>query len=171
MTNYRPVAAQPTRINRISRTNWQCQPTEPGETSQISTDPSSLAAATCEPSSLVARATTAEGVHSTELLLKICSRSIRWKRSERRRMDSQNQNSGIQQSAASWSRTCEAAVQHIIIKQTNRCSGGGIGLQREEKQATFKVTRARQWERSWNQQGQTAAKFRNTDGFDFEGRV
>lgn len=55
-------------------TSWQCHPMEPGETSQISTDPSSFAAATFDPSALVARATTAEGFQSMELFR--CMRSF-----------------------------------------------------------------------------------------------
>lgn len=47
----------------------QCQPTEPGETSQISSEPFSRAAATWEASRLVARATTGEGFHSTWVFL------------------------------------------------------------------------------------------------------
>nr|GMD93870.1 hypothetical protein Iba_chr14fCG11670 [Ipomoea batatas] len=41
-----------------------CQPTEPGETSHISREPSSRAAATWKLSALVARATTGDGRHS-----------------------------------------------------------------------------------------------------------
>lgn len=60
----------------MKHTSWQCHPMEPGETSQISKDPSSRAAATRDPSALVARATTAEGFHSTDLLRWIRSFSI-----------------------------------------------------------------------------------------------
>lgn len=47
-------------------TSWQCQPTEPGETSQISSEPSSRATATFEPSGQVARAATGDGLQSAE---------------------------------------------------------------------------------------------------------
>ena len=57
------------RGERFEGTSWQCQPTEPGETSQISREPSSRAAATWESSALVARATTGDGFQSIELFL------------------------------------------------------------------------------------------------------
>jgi len=44
--------------------SWWCHPTEPGETSQSSREPSSRAAATLEAHGEVARATTGEGVHA-----------------------------------------------------------------------------------------------------------
>jgi hypothetical protein len=47
------------------RTSWWCQPTEPGETSQSSSEPSSRAAATWEAQGEVASATTGEGDHLT----------------------------------------------------------------------------------------------------------
>ena len=47
------------------RTSWWCQPTEPGETSQSSSEPSLRAAATWEAQGEVASATTGEGDHST----------------------------------------------------------------------------------------------------------
>jgi len=50
-----------------ARTSWQCQEEAPGETSQSSREPSSRAAATWEPSALVARATTGDGFQSMEL--------------------------------------------------------------------------------------------------------
>lgn len=47
-------------------TIWQCQPTEPGETSQISSEQSSRATATFAPSGLVERAATGDGLQLAE---------------------------------------------------------------------------------------------------------
>jgi hypothetical protein len=72
-TPIRSLKSQPEEDNRGpaggggrgKRTSWWCQPTEPGETSQSSREPSSRAAATGEEKGEVASATTGEGDHET----------------------------------------------------------------------------------------------------------
>lgn len=58
------------------RTSWLCQPTEPGETSQSSSEPSSRAAATWEAQGEAASATMGEGDHSTASPVQRWTRSL-----------------------------------------------------------------------------------------------
>ena len=58
------------------RTSWWCHPTEPGETSQSSREPSSRAAATWEAQGEVASATMGEGVQATAAPPQAWTRSL-----------------------------------------------------------------------------------------------